>query len=69
MEQTHTAEQHGVVPSQRVRVLDECARVFVPGQTARPEPQVHLVRDGNTVKAIEVVCPCGQRIRLKCVYS
>ena len=62
-------DEHGVVPSQCVRVLEEAARVFVPGQTARAEPQIHLVREGNTVKAIEVACTCGQRIRLKCVYN
>ncbi len=64
-----TLETQTVLPAQRVRVLDEAAQVVVPGQAVRPEPQVHLIRDGNTVQAIEVVCSCGQRIRLKCVYA
>ena len=60
--------QRGVVPCHRVRLGGESARVAVPGQDARREPQIILIRDGDTVKAIEVVCTCGQRIRLNCVF-
>jgi len=69
MEAVNPVDAHNVLPSQCVRMVEEAARVFVPGQPVRPEPHVHLVRDGNTIKAIEVACTCGQRIRLKCVYS
>jgi hypothetical protein len=68
MEYEKAAEQQGVVPSQRVRLLDEAAWVGAPGQPAATEPQVQLLREGSTVKAIDVVCTCGQHIRLRCVY-
>jgi hypothetical protein len=59
---------HGVVPHDRVRATQQVARIGVQGQPAGPEPQIHLIREGEAVKAIEVVCTCGQRIRLNCVF-
>jgi hypothetical protein len=60
--------QQGVVLRHQVRLAEDAARVSVPGQPGKAEPQVHLIRDGNVVKAIEVVCACGQRLRLNCLY-
>jgi hypothetical protein len=61
-------ESQGVVSGHQIRVAEETTRVPVPGQPGKSEPQVHLLRDGNVVKAIEVVCACGQRMRLNCLY-
>jgi len=35
----------------------------------RPEPNIVLHRNGDTVVAIEVECPCGQRVVLSCDYG
>lgn len=67
MEQTEAGANHGLVPGHRVRVGKDRTRVG-PGHEPETEPQIILVRDGDAIQAIEVVCTCGQRIRLKCVY-
>jgi hypothetical protein len=33
-----------------------------------PPPKVTLQRQGDTVSAIRIQCPCGQVIELSCVY-
>jgi hypothetical protein len=59
-----------VVPGRLVRVSEEAARVGAPASCAEPgSPRVELIRDGELVKAIDVICGCGQRIRLRCVYD
>ena len=57
-----------VVPSQCVRVSKETTRVSVPRHGAGDEPRIELIREGEFIKAIDVTCTCGQRIRLSCVY-
>jgi hypothetical protein len=32
-------------------------------------PKVEIIRDGDTIIAIEVICSCGERIRLLCDYD
>ncbi len=56
-----------VLRSEAVRVTEEHAPIWVPGQ-ARGEPEVRLVKNGDTIQAIDILCTCGQRIRLKCLY-
>ena len=66
------AGNHGdrtVVPGHRVQVTGEMARVGVPGQHPAHEPRIELIREGDEVRAIDVTCPCGQRVRLQCVYD
>lgn len=58
----------GVIAREHVHVMTEAARVGPHGHPAAAEPRVHLIRDGDTVRAIEVVCTCGERIVLNCVY-
>lgn len=57
-----------VVPGRCVRLSGETARVVIP-RPAGGEPHIELVREGNLIKAIDVTCTCGQRIRLRCVYE
>lgn len=62
----------GIVPGTRVRVIEESVRVAIPHQasTSCPaEPQVELIRDGDIIQAIDVVCTCGMRIRLHCIFE
>lgn len=57
-----------VIPQRLVRLLDERACLAIPRKGAAAEPQVELIRDGEAVRAIEVTCTCGKKIRLRCVY-
>ena len=57
-----------IVPSHRVRLSRELIPVGAPAHDHANEPQIILIRDGDTVKAIEVICTCGQRIRMNCVF-
>ena len=57
-----------IVPGQCVRLTGETARVTIPGQANSAGPTIELIRDGDVVRAIDVTCACGKRIRLKCVY-
>lgn len=58
-----------VVPSHRIQVTGEMARVGAPGQPLTHEARVDLIREGDEIRAIDVTCPCGQRVRLQCVYD
>jgi hypothetical protein len=58
-----------VVPGHRVHQTGEMARVGPPGPLAGSEPRVEIIREGDEVRAIDVTCPCGQRVRLQCVYD
>jgi hypothetical protein len=58
---------HSVISAPHVRMSGETARVGLP----EPEgegPHVHLIREGEVVTAVEVVCRCGERIRLRLTY-
>jgi hypothetical protein len=69
MDQPDSREaEKGILPGHRVRLSRGLTRVGVPGHESAAEPQIILVREGDTVKAIEVVCTCGQRIRLNCLF-
>jgi hypothetical protein len=72
---------HGgtVVRGSSVRVSGDPARVGVPGPAAfipqaggesKPsEPRIEIIKDGEVIQAIDIVCSCGQHIRLNCVYT
>ncbi len=58
-----------VLPAGRVRVSEEAVRVGgqdPPG--GRGAPKVRLVREDGVVRAIEVTCPCGEVVRVRCEY-
>lgn len=58
----------GLVSGTNVRLSDVPARVGAPDQTP-PEPAIELVRTGEVVRAIDIVCGCGQHIRVHCLYE
>jgi hypothetical protein len=58
-----------VVPGHRVQLTGETARVGAPVQPLGSEPRIDLIRENNEVRAIDVTCPCGKRVRLQCVYD
>lgn len=60
--------KHAVIPGQCVRLSDETAPVLVP-RRGGVEPRVELIRSGDKIRAIDITCSCGQRIRLRCDYA
>ena len=60
---------HVVLPGNRVRQSDETTLVGVPRQADEHGTTVELVKDGNVVRAIDVICSCGQKTRVWCVYE
>jgi hypothetical protein len=63
---------HSAVVSGRcVRVGPETARVTIgrqPAPQTPAAPQVEVIREGEIIQAIDVICSCGQRIRVRCTY-
>lgn len=58
-----------ILPRKRVIFSAEPVAVTLPGGERANQPNVRLFRDGNIVRAIDVVCPCGQTVRLHCEYQ
>jgi hypothetical protein len=66
-----------IIPAQFVRIHDSHkARPSVSQPAPAPikkehrlqEPKITLLREGDTVKTIEIECTCGAVIRLDCEY-
>ena len=66
--QTLEPPPRGLVPGTSVRLSDVPARVGAP-EPVPAGPTIELVRSGEVVRAIDIVCPCGQHIRLHCLYE
>lgn len=60
---------HVVLPGSRVRQSDETTLVGVPRPVETHGATVELVKDGEVVRAIDLICSCGQRTRVWCVYE
>lgn len=62
--------KRNVIAGHFVKVTTETARVPVPHQAKGNacEPQVEIIREGDVIQAIDVICTCGRRIRLHCQY-
>lgn len=59
-----------MVPAARVRVSGESVPIGTPRPgESRGEPKIQLVREGGVIRAIEVICACGELIRIRCEYS
>ena len=60
----------GVIPGRLVRVSAETAPVGAPAPVGQAgQPHVEMIRDGDILRAIDVICACGKRMRLRCVYN
>jgi hypothetical protein len=42
--------------------------VGTPAREGEVAPQVELVREGDVIKAIDITCTCGKKLRLYCDY-
>jgi len=58
-----------IIPASHIRMVGGPLPVGLPGEESCAEPQVNVIRDGDVIRAIEVVCTCGQRVVLDCVYG
>jgi hypothetical protein len=57
-----------VVRGTCVRVSGDAARVGIPGHEPEAEPHIDIIRSGDVIQAIDIICGCGQHIRLHCHY-
>ncbi len=75
MHNEQTNRMHGEFPTGAVvrgtcvRVSSDSARVGVPGQEPAAEPRIEVLRSGEVIQAIDIICSCGQHIRLHCRYE
>jgi hypothetical protein len=64
------ASPTAVVTAARIRVSDDPIRVGAPTVVlAHGEPKIQLVREDGTVRAIDITCGCGEKIRIRCDYN
>jgi hypothetical protein len=65
-------QARGIISGRNVKLVGESARVTVPrgghGAACPAQPQVEVVREGDVIRAIDVTCTCGQKIRIRCEY-
>lgn len=66
---TRDVSHSAVVPGSRVVRSAEVAHVGGRHEHHNLNPTVDLVMEGSVVRAIDVTCPCGQKIRLWCSYE
>ena len=59
---------NNVIPASHIRLGAEPVALCIPGLHPAEQPHVNLIREGDVVRAIEIVCTCGERIVLNCVY-
>jgi len=64
------AQPKSVITAEHVNLAEEPARINLPhAGHVKGEPRIELIRDGDIIRAIEVICSCGERIRLRCDYE
>lgn len=65
-----TADPLSVVHSGCVKLSGEAVRVGAPQAPPKAQPRIELVRaDDGTVRAIDITCGCGEKIRVLCEYD
>ncbi|MBY0232933.1 MAG: hypothetical protein K2W96_26925 [Gemmataceae bacterium] len=57
-----------VVSATCVREGEPRVTIPVPGHGCADEPRIELVREGEVVRAIDIACPCGRRLRVLCDF-
>lgn len=58
-----------VFPGHRVIQTTEVARIGGAHSHSTGQPSVELVREGDVVKAIDITCSCGEKMRIWCSYE
>jgi hypothetical protein len=61
-----------IIPAQQIHFAKPAEKKAAPVETtptvANHQPQVTLIKDGDVVRAIEVLCSCGEVLWLDCKY-
>lgn len=68
MEGPKHALYQAVVPGAQVRVVRERRLVGPKVDEGHGDPEIILIREGDAIRAIEVICTCGKKTRLNCVF-
>lgn len=59
-----------VLSGQQVKLSEDTVRIGAPVSHGRHgEPTIQLVREDGIVRAIDITCTCGERIRILCEYA
>lgn len=66
---TNNNTSRSVIPNQRVMVVSSPVQISPPRQSSGDSSDVRIQREGDLVRTIDVVCACGEHIRLVCDYS
>ena len=58
-----------VVSANQVRLVNEAVRVGQERAGGHGKARVEVIREHDIVRAVEVICPCGERIVVRCDYE
>ncbi|QEL13315.1 hypothetical protein [Limnoglobus roseus] len=59
-----------VLGGQQVKVSSDTVRIGAPvAHVKHGEPTIQLVREDGVIRAIDITCGCGERIRIQCDYA
>jgi hypothetical protein len=62
--------QHTVIPAHQVVRMEKPRSGRSDSSVAVVDgPSCELVREDGVIRAIDVTCACGERIRIRCVYE
>ena len=61
------AQARAVVRGTSIRVAEDSSVVGRPRtrETSKPESKIELIRENGVIRGVEVICGCGERIRLR----
>ena len=68
-EEGRPEQKHNVIAAEQVRFDEGSIRVGNPQRADAPQPAIELTKVDDTVRSIEVICTCGKKIHLTCVYT
>ena len=63
------ADATTIVHSGCVKLSGEAVRVGAPSAQPKSPPRIELVREDGVVRAIDILCGCGEKIRVICEYE
>jgi hypothetical protein len=70
MDEERSGSGGSVVSAARVRVSAAGVRVGPPRSAdGAAEPKVQAFHEDGAIRMIEVVCTCGERVRIRCDYT
>ena len=58
-----------VIPASHVSFGDRPVCVGAAADTPKTPPRIELVREDGVIRAIDITCVCGERVRVLCSYE